>query len=158
MASLRYAVLLAAALVAAPAFAQAPAGQVTMQALRDKLQADKKLVVAANMDLSAEEAQAFWPIYEEYQKELQKVNERLATAIVSYASSFKAKSLSDDQAMALTKQAMAIEDDESLLRMAMAQRLGTVLPGRKVARYMQIESKVRAIVKYEIAAEVPLVP
>jgi hypothetical protein len=32
------------------------------------------------------------------------------------------------------------------------------LPGRKVARYIQIENKIRAIVKYEIAAEVPLAP
>jgi hypothetical protein len=32
-----------------------------------------------------------------------------------------------------------------------------VLPGLKAARYMQIENKIRALVKYELAAEVPLV-
>jgi hypothetical protein len=35
-------------------------------------------------------------------------------------------------------------------------RLAQALPGLKVARYIQIENKIRAIVKYEIAAEVPL--
>ncbi|MEE9538819.1 MAG: hypothetical protein V3W10_05750, partial [candidate division NC10 bacterium] len=35
----------------------------TMQILREKIQADKKLLVATNMDLTEKEAQAFWPIY-----------------------------------------------------------------------------------------------
>jgi hypothetical protein len=37
-------------------------------------------------------------------------------------------------------------------------KLAKVLPGRKVARYMQLENKVRALVRYEIAGEVPLAP
>ena len=36
-------------------------------------------------------------------------------------------------------------------------KLEKVLPGAKVARYMQIESKIRAIVKMELAASIPLV-
>jgi hypothetical protein len=35
-------------------------------------------------------------------------------------------------------------------------KLSNVLPGVKVARYMQLENKIRAIVKYELAREVPL--
>jgi hypothetical protein len=51
-----------------------------------------------------------------------------------------------------------VEDDESLLRQALALKLNGVLPGRKAVRYLQLENKVRALIKYEIAAEVPLVP
>ena len=47
-----------------------------MQILRDKLKADKKLLVASNMELTESEAKGFWPIYDEYQKELQKLNQR----------------------------------------------------------------------------------
>ena len=35
-----------------------------MQILLDKIKADKKLLVAANMDLTESEAKGFWPIYE----------------------------------------------------------------------------------------------
>jgi len=35
-----------------------------MQILRDKVKADKRLVVAANMDLNEAEGKAFWPIYD----------------------------------------------------------------------------------------------
>ena len=56
-----------------------------MQILRDKIKADKKLVVAANMELTETEAKGFWPIYEEYQKDLQKINRRIAKLLDSYA-------------------------------------------------------------------------
>ena len=36
-------------------------------------------------------------------------------------------------------------------------QLSKVLPVRKVARYLQIENKIRAVVKYDIASGVPLV-
>ena len=55
-----------------------------MQILRDKLMADKKLVVAANMALTEGEAKAFWPLYEQYQKELHQINDRTAMLLVGY--------------------------------------------------------------------------
>lgn len=72
---------MAAALTAFPAFAQAPAAAAksadNMQILRDKLSGDKKLVVTANMDLTEAEVKAFWPLYEAYQKDLHKINDRI---------------------------------------------------------------------------------
>ena len=54
-----------------------------MQILRDKIKADKKLVVATNMELTESEAKNFWPIYDEYQKDLQKINQRIAALLES---------------------------------------------------------------------------
>jgi len=71
-------------MVSLPALAQdKPADN--MQILREKIKADKKLLVAANMELTESEAKNFWPIYEDYQKELQKINERLGKLLESYA-------------------------------------------------------------------------
>jgi hypothetical protein len=128
-----------------------------MQVLREKLKGDKKLLVAANMALTESEANAFWPIYEDYQKELHKINDRLATAVVAYSKEYNAKSLTDDKARKLLDEALAVEEAETKLKRSFVPKLAQVLPGLKVARYMQIENKIRAIVKYEIAAEVPLV-
>jgi hypothetical protein len=136
--------------------ASAPADN--MQILREKLKADKKLVVAANMQLTEAEARNFWPVYEDYQKELQKLNERTANAIIAYAKEYNAKSLTDDKAKSLLDQYLGIEESEVKMKRAFVPKLSKVLPGQKVARYLQIENKIRAIVKYELAAEVPLVP
>jgi hypothetical protein len=128
-----------------------------MQILRDKIKADKKLVVATNMELTESEAKGIWPIYGEYQKDLQKINQRIANLLESYASDFRGKSLTDEKAKKLINEAVAIEQAEANLKSTYAPKLSKVLPVKKVARYLQIENKIRAVVKYELATGVPLV-
>jgi len=128
-----------------------------MQILRDKIKADKKLLVATNMELTESEAKAFWPIYEQYQKELQRINQRIAKLLDSYADDARSKSLTDDKAKKLIDDAAAIEQTEANLKSAYAPKLSKALPVIKVIRYLQIENKIRAVVKYDLAQGVPLV-
>jgi hypothetical protein len=53
---------------------------------------------------------------------------------------------------------VAIEKAESAMKESYAPKLSKVLPPKKVARYLQVENKIRALVKYELAGEIPLVP
>src|SRR5882672_12950656 len=87
-----------------------------MQILRDKIRADKKLVVATNMELTESEAKGFWPIYDAYQKDLQTLNQRLANLLDSYAADFRGKSLTDDKARKLVDEAVSIEQAEAKLK------------------------------------------
>ncbi|HYA27298.1 MAG TPA: hypothetical protein VEI95_00665 [Acidobacteriota bacterium] len=128
-----------------------------MQILRDKIRADKKLLVATNMELTESEAKGFWPIYDEYQKDLQKLNQRIANLLDSYADDFRKKSLTDEKAKKLINEAVAIDQAEVDLKTAYAPKLSKVLPMIKVLRYLQIENKIRALVRYDIASGVPLV-
>jgi hypothetical protein len=128
-----------------------------MQILRDKIKADKKLVVATNMELTESEAKTFWPIYDEYQKDLQKINRRIVNLLDSYTPDALAKTLTDDKAKKLINEALAIEQAEANLKSTYAPKLSKVLPVKKVARYLQIENKIRAVVKYDLAQGVPLV-
>ena len=151
-------ILCVVALTAAPALAQDKAADTNMQILLEKVKADKKLVVAANMDLSEAEGKAFWPIYESYQKDLQGINARLGKTILAYADAYNKNTLSDAQAKQLTDEVLAIDQDEITLRKTYAARLGGVIPGTKVARYLQIENKIRAAIRYDLASGIPLVP
>jgi hypothetical protein len=127
-----------------------------MQILRDKIKADKKLVVAENMELTESEAKNFWPIYDDYQKELQKINRRLIKLLESYADDMHKKSLTDDKAKKLIDEANAIEQAEVNIKSTFAPKLSKALPTVKVVRYLQIENKIRAVVKYDLAQGVPL--
>ena len=128
-----------------------------MQILREKIKADKKLLVATNMELTESEAKNFWPIYEDYQKDLQKINERLIQALHSYAADYKNKSMTDEKAKKLTDEYLSIEQAEVKLKSSSVPKLSKALPATKVARYLQIENKIRAVIKYDLAATVPLV-
>jgi len=151
-------ILCAAALVAGPAFAQDKPSDTNMQILLDKVKADKKLVVAGNMELNDAEGKAFWPIYEAYQKDLQAINDRLGKAILAYADAYNNKTLTDAQAKQLSDESLTIDQDEITMRRTYAARLNRLLPGKKVARYLQIENKIRAAIRYDLAGGIPLVP
>ena len=128
-----------------------------MQILRQKIKADKKLLVASDMELTESEAKNFWPIYDEYQKELRKINQRIVKVLDSYAADARNKSLTDDKARKLIDEANAIEQAEVNLKTTFAPKLAKALPMVKVVRYLQIENKIRAVIKYDIAQGVPLV-
>jgi len=128
-----------------------------MQILRDKIKADKKLLVAANMELTESEAKAFWPVYEEYQKDLAAIYQRIGKLIESYAVDYRANTLTDEKAQKLIDEMVAIEKADGGLLAAHAPKLAKVLPPKKVARYLQIENKIRAALKYELAANIPAV-
>jgi Spy/CpxP family protein refolding chaperone len=128
-----------------------------MQILRDKIKADKKLLVAKNMDLTESEAKAFWPIYDQYQKDLAKINQRIGKLIQSYAADYQANSLTNEKAKKLIAEYVAIAKAEAALQESYVPKLSKVLPPKKVARYLQVENKIRAALKYELAGEIPFV-
>jgi hypothetical protein len=129
-------------------------GRVTHRGVLDSR---KKLVVAANMQLSEAEAKGFWPVYDAYQKDLGSINKRLLGAIKRYADAYNKGAVANETAKKLINQAIAIEEAEVKLKRSYVPKLEKVVPGMKVARYIQIENKIRAIGKYELAANIPLV-
>ncbi|MGE5276355.1 MAG: hypothetical protein ACM3SU_05125 [Acidobacteriota bacterium] len=148
-------ILLLAAL-AAPAIAQESA-TTNMEILRQKIKADKKLVVAANMELTDAEGKAFWPVYDAYQKDLQQINEKLKKTIVEYADAYNKGPVSNETAKRLLAESLAIDEAEVKLRQSYVPKLEAVLPEAKAARYLQIENKIRAAIRYELAGGIPLV-
>jgi hypothetical protein len=152
-------VLVLAFAIAAPAAAQTPqAGATTnMQILVEKLKADKKLLVAETVGLTDAEGKAFWPIYDACQAELGGINTRLKNLITGYAKDFNAGTMTDPKAAAMLTEMFAI--DEALLasKKSCAAKLNGVIPATKIARYVQVENKIRAQINYELAAAIPFV-
>lgn len=123
--------------------------------LRKKIMMDqKKLIVMENIDLTEAEATAFWPVYEKHQEELFQVNQRTAELIMAYAAAYQ--TLTDEQALKLIDEYFAIENARIAVLKEMAKDVSQVLPGKKAFRYMQVESKLAAIGRYELAKEIPL--
>ena len=145
--------------IAAQAAAQTPqAGATTnMQILVEKLKADKKLLVAETVGLTDAEGKAFWPIYDACQAELGGINTRLKNLITAYAKDFNAGTMTDPKAAAMLTEMFAI--DEALLasKKSCAAKLNGVIPATKIARYVQVENKIRAQINYDLAASIPFV-
>src|SRR5262245_51237078 len=141
---------------AMPGFAQDKPPN-NLETIHEKLNADKKMIVTKYMEMTDSEAQKFWPVYEDYQKDLQKLNERLASLLRSYAAEYRSNSLSDEKAKKLLDEWIALDKDEASHRKVYAGKVLKVLPAKKAARYLQIENEYRTLLKYDLAATVPLV-
>jgi len=154
---LQIGVLVLSFLFMGPVHAQ-EAEQMNMEILKEKVKADKKLIVATNMNLTDAEAKSFWPLYDGYQKELAQINQQLITTVKGYADAYNAGKgeISNDQAKKLLSEALAVEASELKLRQSYAAKLGKVLPATKVARYLQIENKIRGDYKIRAGRPDPL--
>jgi hypothetical protein len=109
------------------------------------------------MGLTEQEDAAFWPVYDAYQKDLDALNTRTKKAIESYATAYNQGTVPDDKAKSLLNEALAIEAAELDMKRSYVSKFEKVLPASKVARYYQIESKIRAAIKAELAGAIPLV-
>jgi hypothetical protein len=125
-----------------------------MEILREKVKADKKLLVAANLDLTETEAQAFWPIYEEFQSRLTQLNEQIGSLIREYADNYNI--MTAETANKLLNDSLMLEEKRLELKQLYMPKFQKALPAIKVGRYYQIENKIQAVLHYELAAGIPL--
>ncbi len=126
----------------------------TMQIVLEKIRADKKLLVAENMQLTEAEAKGFWPIYGQYQDELFLLRARTAKLIADYAEAYE--QMSNETAKTLLDEYLTIESLGVQLRQAYLPKFRSALPDVKVVRYYQIENKIQAALVYQIGAKIPL--
>ena len=140
---------------AKPAGGDKPANN--LESVHEKLKADKKLIVEKYMDLTESEAKNFWPVYDEYQKDLQQIHDRMGSLLKSYAVEYRGQSLTDEKAKTLLDDWLTLEQDDAKRRKSSVPKVLKALPAKKAARYLQIENEYRILLNYDLAVTVPLV-
>jgi hypothetical protein len=145
------AVVILAYVMGAPLLAQA---DEAMELQRQILLSEKKLAVLQNMEFTASEKEAFWPVYDQYQDELFRVNRKTGQVVMKFAAAYE--SLTDDKAKELMREYLEVEKERVKLKESYMKKFEKVLPAKKVMRYLQVENKLEAIARYELAKGVPL--
>lgn len=123
--------------------------------LRQDLRSQKKQLIAANLTLTADEATKFWPVYDQYAAELQKLGDQKYALIKEYAQGFG--SLTDEQALSLAKRSLALDEQVAALRAKYLPIVNKVLPGKKAATFFQLDRRVGLLMDLQLASEIPLV-
>ena len=126
-----------------------------MEILREKLRADKKLVLASALQLTDAEGKAFWPVYNAYQSDMIQHYDRVLQLIDTYSQNYQ--NLSDEAARKLISDFLALQTNHPALLKKYAPQFLQVLPAKKVAQLYQIENKLRAVVDYDLAQSIPLI-
>jgi Spy/CpxP family protein refolding chaperone len=116
----------------------------------------KRAFIDQQLGLSPQQAAQFWPVYDEHQVSLGELNRRRVENILAYARAWNAGSVDDQTANKLAREAIAIEEDEAKLLKRTYLHASKATSPAQAARYVQVEAMVRAMVRYEEAARVPL--
>jgi len=148
-------VLLSAAL-AQPVFgAQEISVDQQIQMARSLTEAQRQATMAANLVLTDEESQKFWPIYRDYRNEVGALNDKMVALIRDFADNFD--DLSDAKAKSITHTYLQIEKQRIDVKAKYVDRYEKVLSPVQTARVLQIENKLDALVQAGLAKSIPLV-
>ena len=123
--------------------------------LRKDVRSVKKQVIAANLDLTDDEAVKFWPIYEQYTAELAKINDAKAALIKDYAQNYT--TMSDEQAEAYVKGRAAVDQSVNRLRLKYFPLFRRVLSGKTTSKFFQIEWRISLVIDLQLASQMPLI-
>jgi Spy/CpxP family protein refolding chaperone len=141
---------------ALPVLAQAQdAGLATdEQILLKQVMTDRKAVYANNLKLTEEESKKFWPIYDAYEAEVKKVNDRFLANLNRFVENYD--TLSESDAADVLKEKMAIEKERDALKQEYTRKVAKVLPPKKALRYAQIETRVDNMLRRDVYSLIPL--
>jgi len=123
--------------------------------LRQEAGQDRRNIVSANMLLTETESARFWPLYDEYRAERQKIGDRRVRLITDFLA--QQNSMGEDQARALANEDFAILKDTSELNSKWYKRMTKELSERTVARFFHIDEKLDAAADIALAANIPLI-
>jgi len=123
--------------------------------LRKDLRSQRKQLIAANMSLTGDEAEKFWPVYEQYVGELVQINNAKYDLIKQYAQN--AGTLSADQADSSVKKWLAVDESVTQLRTKYVPVFRKVLSPQKTALFYQLDRRVQLMIDLQLASQLPLV-
>ena len=148
--------LAAATLGSLAAGAAAQTVKDSLEVTRQAVESQRRVLVAGSLPLTDAEADAFWPVYDAYEKERRPLDDRANRLVADFLAS--AASLTDAQAKAMVEKALEIDEGRLKLRRTYLGRMAKAIPPRKVARFYQIDNQLDAVVRADVARQIPLAP
>ena len=147
---------LALALIGLSAAATAQTVKDQLDLTRQRVESQRRVLVAGALPLTEAEEKAFWPLFDDYEKERRAIDERANRLVADFVAG--AASLSDAQAKAMLAEALQVDEGRLEVRRSYLDRMAKVIPPRKLVRFFQIDNKLDSVVRADISKQIPLAP
>jgi predicted nucleic acid-binding Zn ribbon protein len=128
--------------------------QAYIQLLRSDVRQQKAEMLGEVMQLSAADAAKFWPIYSEYDVELNKLNDLRVANIQEYESKYY--EMTDEKADELIRKAMSYRKQRAELIERYYERVKQALGGVTAARFVLVEDQLLLIIDLQINSSLPV--
>jgi hypothetical protein len=132
---------------------QEPTTDSKIAVVRANMQADRTMLITTGMNFNDREGAAFWPIYEQYEYERSRLDDRRVAVIKEYAQKYPA--LSDAEAKSMAKQMLGCDARLTALKIKYFKKFNKVLPALTVAKFFQLERRVDLMMDMQVEAVLP---
>jgi hypothetical protein len=123
--------------------------------LRRDTRSIKKQLIAANLTLADSEAAKFWPVYEQYSAETEKIDNARTVIIKGYSDEYG--TLTDAQADGLIRRWLDTDIEQTKLRQRYVPIIRKVLLGKKAATFFQLDRRISTMIDIQLTSQLPLV-
>jgi hypothetical protein len=129
--------------------------QDDFQSASEVIRNQRKIYIERIMELTPQEKEAFWTLYAEYESGLSKIRGKRIELAMNMVQNHGI--LSDAEAIAMLNQKMKIDVDELKFKLSYVAKFMQVLPGRKVARFYQVENRFDTAAISELYRNIPVI-
>jgi hypothetical protein len=126
-----------------------------LELMRQDLKTQKVAIVTQAMELTDQQAEAFWPVYREYQFELDKIGDERIALIKDYADHFEM--MTDEKASELAGWSFRIQEERLQLRKRFHAQFEQAVGAIAAAKFMQVDNALTMLLDLQIASSLPLV-
>lgn len=123
--------------------------------MRKDVRSQKKQIIAANLKLTDQESEKFWPIYDRYTADLVKINDKKYALVKQYVQSWD--SMTPDQLDSSAKDWLELDQSVAQLRLKYLPVFRSVLSARNTALFYQLDRRIVSMIDLRLAAALPLV-
>ena len=131
------------------------AQEAYIELLRSDVKTKKVAIITEVMQFTNEEANAFWPVYREYEVELSKMGDARIALIRDYARNYD--TMTDEKAKELIQRALKLEERRTKLKKRYFKKFDKALSSKTVAKFFQLENQINLLIDLQIASELPLI-
>ncbi len=142
--------------LAVVAGASAQEARNAIESLRADLKADRTAAIAEAMMFTAEESEAFWPIYRKYRAEVEKTSDTIVKLVLEYADLYP--NVPEKKAAEMLKEYARTEAELLGVKRKHFKKMGKVLPASKLFRFVQLDNRLDLGTRLALAASVPVLP
>ena len=129
--------------------------QAYIALLRADVRQKKTDVMSAVMQLDAEDASKFWPIYRDFEAELKTFYEQVGAGIKTYGSNID--KMDDAMADQIGTKVLNLEQQRNEMKRKYYLRFKTALDPIVAMRFLQVENQIERIIDLQVASELPIV-
>lgn len=123
--------------------------------LRQDIQSQAVAIIGQMMQFTPEQASAFWPVYSEYARELQRIGDIRVTNIKDYAVHFS--NITDQKAEELMDRSFEFQVSRLNLKRQYFDKFSKAISPKLAAKFFQVENQLQLIIDLQVSASLPIV-